>query len=771
MRDDKQPVSPAPLSAAVDALVSALLLAGIACAFSACCPAQGVPLFLAASLATSGALCIVSAFDGAGSRTRFAAVGIVVAAAAGAAVSLASFRAGLVEFSNQVITRFDNVFCAYVALLPAGAGEVSGTAFYLVAGAAAGVAVQRLVGRRRVLGATALAAVLGAASVCLHAGAPVLSLVLGGVGWVALWHVSSSGRRSSPVSVLAVCACCAVLLGFSLSLVGAYQPSAAVAGLREAVVAGADFVRFGDDTLPEGDLAEASRMGGDDERLLLSFDRVPQAEVDLRGFVGAVYEDGAWKPLDHTAYEGAWAGMYPWLSGQGLDPATQRAALDDASAANGEAAPEVCSVAVEATGADHAYAYVPYSLRSLEGVSIVDGRDGSRLASGAFGARSYRMELDDVDAAAGFQDAPAWLREASALQEEGYAAAESVYRSFVHEQYLVLDDEDRAVVERLFFDDLTWDADKATFYATVSRVRAMLATLASYTEEPAPMPASAGGSFVSWFLEDAREGNSAYFATAAVMAFRSQGIPARYAEGYRASAEDLAQLRAAGEYDLMLTSDDAHAWVEVYRDGLGWVPIDASPGFYDQPYAVQDVIEVNQAMAGEGAADAEAAGALGGDLPPADDAPAGGVVVRIVAAVVAFLLLVAAASALAAAFLEGTRSARRRRRAQRRAAEDQDVAVRALFDQLCLVVRAAGIGVDEGRPLECAARIPVAFEGVARAEYERIIALMQRSCFGGKRLREHEMRAIRRFVERLESGLPEPRTMRARFRRRYRDAL
>ena len=27
----------------------------------------------------------------------------------------------------------------------------------------------------------------------------------------------------------------------------------------------------------------------------------------------------------------------------------------------------------------------------------------------------------------------------------------------------------------------------------------------------------------------------------------------------------------------MITSDDAHAWVEVYFDGLGWVPFDPTP--------------------------------------------------------------------------------------------------------------------------------------------------------------------------------------------------
>ena len=171
---------------------------------------------------------------------------------------------------------------------------------------------------------------------------------------------------------------------------------------------------------------------------------------------------------------------------------------------------------------------------------------------------------------------------------------------------------------RLLFDEETWDAEAADFHSTVSRVRAMLATLASYADEVEAPPAGEG--FLAWFLEDAREGNSAYFSTAAVAALRAQGIPARYVEGYRIGEDELARLAASGENRLVLTDADAHAWAEAYRDGIGWVPVDASPGFYEQPYAADEVVEVNQGMAGGDVADADPAGSVGGERGAEDAA-------------------------------------------------------------------------------------------------------------------------------------------------------
>jgi transglutaminase-like putative cysteine protease len=82
---------------------------------------------------------------------------------------------------------------------------------------------------------------------------------------------------------------------------------------------------------------------------------------------------------------------------------------------------------------------------------------------------------------------------------------------------------------------------------------------------------------VDWFLFDAKIGYCEQFATAEVLMLRSLGIPARLATGY-----------STGDYDPVLNQSivrehDAHAWVEVWFPGHGWVPVDPSPGFAALP--------------------------------------------------------------------------------------------------------------------------------------------------------------------------------------------
>lgn len=78
------------------------------------------------------------------------------------------------------------------------------------------------------------------------------------------------------------------------------------------------------------------------------------------------------------------------------------------------------------------------------------------------------------------------------------------------------------------------------------------------------------------FLFVRRSGNCEYFAAAMVVMLRAEGIPARYVTGF-----------IQGEYndvgrDYIIRESDAHAWVEVYFPGYGWITFDPTPGSADQ---------------------------------------------------------------------------------------------------------------------------------------------------------------------------------------------
>ena len=82
---------------------------------------------------------------------------------------------------------------------------------------------------------------------------------------------------------------------------------------------------------------------------------------------------------------------------------------------------------------------------------------------------------------------------------------------------------------------------------------------------------------MKYFLYESKEGYSAHFASAAVIMFRCFKIPARYVTGY-AAPESIFAEDSDGNYTALLQSDNSHAWVEIYRSGFGWIPVETTPG-------------------------------------------------------------------------------------------------------------------------------------------------------------------------------------------------
>lgn len=78
-------------------------------------------------------------------------------------------------------------------------------------------------------------------------------------------------------------------------------------------------------------------------------------------------------------------------------------------------------------------------------------------------------------------------------------------------------------------------------------------------ESPPP-----GADPVTWFLFTWKSGFCNYYASSEVLLLRSLGIPARMVVGY-------AQGEGVGNNTFRVRGRDAHAWPEVYFEGLGWV--------------------------------------------------------------------------------------------------------------------------------------------------------------------------------------------------------
>ena len=198
------------------------------------------------------------------------------------------------------------------------------------------------------------------------------------------------------------------------------------------------------------------------------------------------------------------------------------------------------------------------------------------------------------------------------------------YSEYVHDVYMEVPKENIEVI-REFCKQYNLDSSSEDI---VEKVAAIFEADYEYTLMPGKTPKNK--EFVNYFLSETKKGYCTYFATSATLIFRYLGIPARYAGGYVLQGADFASGTAiditdnvynalgvdennkeesyrdlidrekeiysdwtysrngleGGVYPFGLSEyeiDDssAHAWVEIYIDGFGWLPVETTPPSYE----------------------------------------------------------------------------------------------------------------------------------------------------------------------------------------------
>ena len=142
-------------------------------------------------------------------------------------------------------------------------------------------------------------------------------------------------------------------------------------------------VRYGRDTLPEGDLLRACEMeDGTKVTLRIQTDHIKN--MYFQGFTGAVYRNGQWKSLKNNIYAGERRGFLRWMNEQGVDPNAQYVAYQQAGdhlVANDPDETEIEKnvVSVRNEGASRKYVYTPYSAEKPNGDKIVSRQDSGYI--------------------------------------------------------------------------------------------------------------------------------------------------------------------------------------------------------------------------------------------------------------------------------------------------------------------------------------------------------------------------------------------------------
>lgn len=152
----------------------------------------------------------------------------------------------------------------------------------------------------------------------------------------------------------------------------------------------------------------------------------------------------------------------------------------------------------------------------------------------------------------------------------------SEYDRYVHSYYTYVSDRDREYIDS--FLDEVWKSDFKLSIWSVMPTDEMCEAICKYFRDnftyslTADNSSDANMTTLESFLTKTRSGHCALFATAMTLSLRSLGVPARYVTGYIVGGENCEQ--TADGYVYTVREKELHAWVEVYFEGIGWLPFD-----------------------------------------------------------------------------------------------------------------------------------------------------------------------------------------------------
>lgn len=362
----------------------------------------------------------------------------------------------------------------------------------------------------------------------------------------------------------------------SLSFMVGNTESQYITDLREQQKQIVNDIRFGTDSLPSGDLSKADELLADnDKRLEVKSEWAK--DIYLRGYVGGKYKNGKWEALPNSSYGGENSGMLKWLGDNDFSSQFQFSNYDSLSQNDDKKN----KITIKNVGAKRNYIYAPYSCQNFGETDMYQNKDANLKSASFFGSKNYSYNEISSNNPAEIMTLAVWFESPENGKQESFIKSEKVYRNFVYNSYLTVDSELYNCVNDMFYKDVD-DSVKDSILSVTERIRTVFEEETQYVEIPKTAPKDTDP--IKWFLTDYKKGNSIYYAAAGVEAFRMAGFPARYVEGY------LFNNTNPKNETTLLTSQDAHAWVEVYMDGIGWLPIDVTPGYYYDTFALIELV-------------------------------------------------------------------------------------------------------------------------------------------------------------------------------------
>ena len=476
--------------------------------------------------------------------------------------------------------------------------------------------------------------------------------------------------------------------------------------------------------LPEGDLTKPV-PSADGTEAILSVTSDKTDTLYLRGFVGDTYKNGTWSALDaETA--AAEKDLFYWLHENGFYPQSQFAL---SAAQTAEYKTE--TIQIQNLSACSLYRYEPFSvLPTYAGTSKNLLLPSAVKTSGWSGEREYSYVV--------IADASTILPQIlDALQQgepsSSYLQMESAYRDFVDSYALAVPQE--------FTDELGALLEETrknlNFSGELSKEQAQLCAL-SFLE-------TCFGGDTSLPLDSTAKGTTYQYATVAALALRYYGIPARYAEGFT--------VKTAENENVSVTDENAEAWVEVYQDGVGWLPLALTPGLES---LAPEQTESGIKPVGSGEGEGSGPRVTEGQEPEQDDAeqsedsdntPDGGQRTGLLATPAFWILLVVGILLLLVLFILIRHHIILKNRQKTFDDPDNSEAISSLFSDAAKLLSALGFDRNGGSMLTLYGPISGQFGEETANAFRAMVFLNEKALFSSKTPDDTERKAMQNFHE------------------------
>ena len=333
---------------------------------------------------------------------------------------------------------------------------------------------------------------------------------------------------------------------------------------------------YGKTDLPEGDFSNLGDFEKSGKTMLEVVMSKPESYY-LRGFVGSVYTSTGWRQSDgEKLYKNA--DLFYWLHKEGFYGQSQ---LSQAAKVTGDVS-DSNRMIVKNIGASTKYIYAPYEVLSDKNELLDERQIGDEvLSAGTFlPKKSYTYYALDNQVKRYTQIAAELDR-----NEERYADYlnnESHYNEYVYRSYTELPDNFYSLMKSTL-----GSFDKQIGHYDYAKAKQEIVTYLCENMTYSESVSASKKDFVQDFLVNTKSGYSVHFATAATLMFRYFGIPARYVEGYLITPDDVQNVKA--NTAIKIDDSHAHAWVEFYQDGVGWIPFEVTPPYLDIMQSADDI--------------------------------------------------------------------------------------------------------------------------------------------------------------------------------------